>query len=54
MRNTDRAMSNIKSLPVGFNMFRRMYDTVQEPFLNATAMAGMLGVIAQTHLHDLF
>ncbi|CAM0956329.1 unnamed protein product [Alopecurus aequalis] len=40
MRNTDRAMSNIESSPEGFNMLRRMYETVQEPFLNATAMGG--------------
>ncbi|KAJ4963465.1 hypothetical protein NE237_023404 [Protea cynaroides] len=43
MRNTDRAMSNIESSPEGFNMLRRMYETVQEPFLNATAMAGNTG-----------
>uniref|UniRef100_A0ACD5TMS4 Uncharacterized protein n=1 Tax=Avena sativa TaxID=4498 RepID=A0ACD5TMS4_AVESA len=40
MRNTDRAMSNIESSPEGFNMLRRMYETVQEPFLNATTMGG--------------
>ncbi|PIN17228.1 Ubiquitin-like protein [Handroanthus impetiginosus] len=40
MRNTDRAMSNIESSPEGFNMLRRMYENVQEPFLNATAMTG--------------
>ncbi|XP_054809601.1 ubiquitin domain-containing protein DSK2b-like isoform X2 [Prosopis cineraria] len=40
MRNTDRAMSNIESSPEGFNMLRRMYANVQEPFLNATMMAG--------------
>ncbi|XP_060191457.1 ubiquitin domain-containing protein DSK2b-like isoform X1 [Lycium barbarum] len=40
MRNTDRAMSNIESSPEGFNMLRRMYENVQEPFLNATSMAG--------------
>ncbi|KAF8406703.1 hypothetical protein HHK36_008795 [Tetracentron sinense] len=40
MRNTDRAMSNIESSPEGFNMLRRMYETVQEPLLNATTMAG--------------
>jgi ubiquilin len=39
MRNTDRAMSNIESSPEGFNMLRRMYENVQEPFLNATTMA---------------
>ncbi|KAK6922512.1 Ubiquitin-like domain [Dillenia turbinata] len=43
MRNTDRAMSNIESSPEGFNMLRRMYETVQEPFLNATIMAGNTG-----------
>ncbi|EOX90680.1 Tobamovirus multiplication 1 isoform 2, partial [Theobroma cacao] len=43
MRNTDRAMSNIESSPEGFNMLRRMYETVQEPFLNATTMAGNTG-----------
>lgn len=40
MRNTDRAMSNIESSPEGFNMLRRMYETVQEPLLNATTMGG--------------
>ena len=40
MHNTDRAMSNIESSPEGFNMLRRMYENVQEPFLNATTMAG--------------
>ncbi|CAN6294434.1 unnamed protein product [Urochloa humidicola] len=38
MRNTDRAMSNIEAAPEGFNMLRRMYETVQEPLLNATTM----------------
>ncbi|XP_042066341.1 ubiquitin domain-containing protein DSK2b-like [Salvia splendens] len=40
MRNTDRAMSNIESSPEGFNMLRRMYENVQEPFLNATTIGG--------------
>ncbi|KAL2531228.1 Ubiquitin domain-containing protein DSK2b [Abeliophyllum distichum] len=40
MRNTDRAMSNIESSPEGFNMLRRMYENVQEPFLNATTLEG--------------
>ncbi|CAK9177914.1 unnamed protein product [Ilex paraguariensis] len=43
MRNTDRAMSNIESSPEGFNMLRRMYENVQEPFLNATTMGGGIG-----------
>ncbi|KAG0592796.1 hypothetical protein KC19_1G281600 [Ceratodon purpureus] len=40
MRNTDRAMSNIEASPEGFNMLRRMYETVQEPLLNAATMGG--------------
>jgi len=40
MRNTDRAMSNIESSPEGFNMLRRMYENVQEPFLNASTLSG--------------
>ncbi|KAK9129241.1 hypothetical protein Sjap_009728 [Stephania japonica] len=40
MRNTDRAMSNIEATPEGFNMLRRMYETVQEPLMNATTMSG--------------
>lgn len=43
MRNTDRAMSNIESLPEGFNMLRRMYENVQEPLLSATTMTGSNG-----------
>lgn len=43
MRNTDRAMSNIESSPEGFNMLRRMYENVQEPFLNATTTGGAGG-----------
>nr|XP_023900996.1 ubiquitin domain-containing protein DSK2b-like [Quercus suber]POE50081.1 ubiquitin domain-containing protein dsk2b [Quercus suber] len=43
MRNTDRAMSNIEASPEGFNMLRRMYENVQEPFLNATTMGGTAG-----------
>ncbi|KAL6959836.1 hypothetical protein U1Q18_039987 [Sarracenia purpurea var. burkii] len=43
MRNTDRAMSNIESSPEGFNMLRRMYESIQEPLLNATAMTGESG-----------
>uniref|UniRef100_A0A1J3I020 Ubiquitin domain-containing protein DSK2b n=1 Tax=Noccaea caerulescens TaxID=107243 RepID=A0A1J3I020_NOCCA len=43
MRNTDRAMSNIESMPEGFNHLRRMYENVQEPFLNATTMSGNAG-----------
>ena len=43
MRNTDRAMSNIESMPEGFNHLRRMYENVQEPLMNATTMSGNAG-----------
>ncbi|GMI63662.1 hypothetical protein like AT2G17200 [Hibiscus trionum] len=43
MRNTDREMSNIEASPEGFNMLRRMYENVQEPFLNTTTMGGNTG-----------
>ncbi|KAG2703023.1 hypothetical protein I3843_06G110800 [Carya illinoinensis] len=43
MRNTDRAMSNIESTPEGFNMLRRMYENVLEPFSNATTMSRNAG-----------
>merc|ERR1712096_516979 len=35
MRNQDRAMSNLESIPGGFNALRRLYTDVQEPMLNA-------------------
>ena len=43
MRNTDRVMSNIESSIEIFNMLRRMYENVQEPFLNATRTGGGAG-----------
>ncbi|CAN0926110.1 Ubiquitin domain-containing protein DSK2b [Linum grandiflorum] len=43
MRNTDRAMSNIEASPEGFNMLRRMYENVQEPFLSASTMGTNTG-----------
>jgi hypothetical protein len=39
MRMADRAMSNIESHPQGFNMLRRMYDSVQEPLVDAASGA---------------
>jgi len=35
MRNQDRAMANIESLPGGYNALRRMYQDVQEPMMDA-------------------
>lgn len=40
MRSQDRAMSNLESLPGGFNALQRMYRDIQEPMLNA-AQEGM-------------
>ncbi len=44
MRNTDHAMSNIEASPEGFNVLRRMYETVQEPLLNAATMGREGGI----------
>ncbi|KAL0270666.1 UNVERIFIED_CONTAM: hypothetical protein PYX00_008002 [Menopon gallinae] len=35
MRSHDRAMSNLESIPGGYNALTRMYRDVQEPMLNA-------------------
>jgi len=35
MRNVDRAMSNLESIPGGFNALRQIYENVQEPLLNS-------------------
>jgi ubiquilin len=37
MRNTDRAMSNIESLPGGSAALHRLYNEVQAPLMDATA-----------------
>ncbi|KAM4878090.1 ubiquilin-1 isoform 2-T2 [Thomomys bottae] len=35
MRNQDRALSNLESIPGGYNALRRMYTDIQEPMLSA-------------------
>merc|ERR1719171_1876348 len=40
MRTTDRAMSNLETMPGGFNALRRMYENFQEPLMNATSGGG--------------
>ncbi|XP_065349017.1 ubiquilin-1 isoform X1 [Cloeon dipterum] len=35
MRSHDRAMSNLESIPGGYNALQRMYREIQEPMLNA-------------------
>ncbi|NXU34882.1 UBQL1 protein, partial [Drymodes brunneopygia] len=35
MRNQDRALSNLESIPGGYNALRRMYTDIQEPIMNA-------------------
>ncbi|XP_065206836.1 ubiquilin-4 isoform X1 [Planococcus citri] len=37
MRTQDRALSNLESIPGGFNALQRMYREVQEPLLNAAS-----------------
>lgn len=40
MRSHDRAMSNLESVPGGYNALHRIYRDIQEPMLNATAGFG--------------
>ena len=40
MRNTDRAMSNIESLPGGSAALHKLYNEVQAPLFEATQMGG--------------
>ncbi|XP_078656399.1 ubiquilin-1-like isoform X1 [Branchiostoma floridae x Branchiostoma belcheri] len=35
MRSQDRALSNLESIPGGYNALRRMYTDIQEPMMNA-------------------
>lgn len=35
MRNHDRALSNLESIPGGFNALQRIYHDVQEPMYSA-------------------
>ncbi|KAK1340221.1 hypothetical protein QTO34_018786 [Cnephaeus nilssonii] len=35
MRNQDRALSNLESIPGGYNALQRMYTDIQEPMLSA-------------------
>lgn len=35
MRSQDRALSNLESIPGGYNALQRMYRDIQEPMLNA-------------------
>ncbi|XP_030833278.1 ubiquilin-1-like [Strongylocentrotus purpuratus] len=35
MRTQDRALSNLESIPGGYNALRRLYTDIQEPMLNA-------------------
>lgn len=37
MRNHDRAMSNLESVPGGYSALQRIYRDIQEPMLNAAA-----------------
>jgi ubiquilin len=39
MRQTDRQLSNIEAMPEGFNRLRQMFESVQEPLMNASSNA---------------
>ena len=58
MRNQDRALSNLESIPGGYNALRRMYTDIQEPMLSAAqeqvtplrCTSGQAPVPTQIHL----
>ena len=55
LRNQDRALSNIESLPGGYNALRRMYHDVHEPMMSAAGSAarGRNGEDADTEEDNL-
>lgn len=46
MRNQDRALSNLESIPGGYNALRRMYTDIQEPMFSAAREQ-----VAETNVH---
>lgn len=42
MRNHDRAMSNLESIPGGFNRLRQLHEQVQEPLMEAGTWRGFV------------
>jgi len=50
MRTHDRALSNLESLPGGFNALQRMYTDIQEPMLNATQEQVMVSNISKRYI----
>eukprot|EP01128_Nolandella_sp_AFSM9_P004847 TRINITY_DN2264_c0_g1_i2.p1 TRINITY_DN2264_c0_g1~~TRINITY_DN2264_c0_g1_i2.p1 ORF type:complete len:223 (-),score=43.03 TRINITY_DN2264_c0_g1_i2:125-793(-) len=40
VRNKDRALANIETLPGGWNALQRMYHTIQQPLFDATESQG--------------
>ncbi|CAG8564236.1 8612_t:CDS:10 [Paraglomus brasilianum] len=53
MRNNDRALANLETIPGGFNHLRRMYHTLQEPLDSAGRNNDQLSEIANQRLAQL-
>lgn len=51
MRNQDRALSNLESIPGGYNALRRMYTDIQEPMLSA-AQEQVIALAPKLRLRD--
>lgn len=49
MRNQDRALSNLESIPGGYNALRRMYTDIQEPMLSAAQEQVMILELRSRH-----
>uniref|UniRef100_A0A8C4H0R5 Ubiquilin-4 n=1 Tax=Dicentrarchus labrax TaxID=13489 RepID=A0A8C4H0R5_DICLA len=43
MRNQDRALSNLESIPGGYNALRRMYTDIQEPIVTCNPFSALGG-----------
>lgn len=52
MRNQDRALSNLESIPGGYNALRRMYTDIQEPMFSA-AREQVPSFTEELHIHKL-
>lgn len=47
MRNQDRALSNLESVPGGYSALRRMYTDIQEPMFSAARDQVCMAVLVE-------
>lgn len=49
LRNQDRMLSHLETIPEGFNALRRMYSNLQEPMFKAMESANVLKIASELH-----